>query len=99
MGLWFGTYQDTEYQWLRWYSANRQWISTHAERAEQQQYRTEQEKRIAEQERIRADEEMRRAEQERIRADEEMCRANLLQSQSEKMAEILRTLGIDPTGL
>ena len=66
LGLWFGTYQGLERQWLRFYDAQGEWIPTPQERGEQ---RAERERQRAEQERQRAEQEYQRAEQERQRAD------------------------------
>jgi len=82
VGVWHGTYQNAEGLWLRWYDANRQWIPTAAERAEQADQRVEQE-------RLRAEQEQQRAEQERLRAEQERQRAD-------RLAAKLRELGIDP---
>jgi hypothetical protein len=59
MGLWFGTYQGLERQWLRCYDASGAWILTPHE---QEQQRAEQADRRAEQERQRAEQEYQRAE-------------------------------------
>ncbi len=45
LGLWTGTYQGIECQWLRFYDARGRWIPTHEERGEQ---RAEQERQRAE---------------------------------------------------
>jgi len=82
LGLWQGNYQGIDRLWLRWYDANRQWIPTAAERAEQADQRVEQE-------RLRAEQEQQRAEQERLRAEQERQRAD-------RLAAKLRELGIDP---
>jgi Uma2 family endonuclease len=66
VGLWFGTYQGLERQWLRCYDANGAWILTPHE---QEQQRTEQERRRAEQADWRAEQERQRAEQEYLRAE------------------------------
>jgi Uma2 family endonuclease len=66
LGLWFGTYQGLQRQWLRCYDAQGRWIPTPQEREEQ---RAEREFQRAEQERQRAEQEHQRAEQERQRAD------------------------------
>ncbi|MFN5242154.1 MAG: Uma2 family endonuclease [Aphanizomenon sp.] len=67
LGLWQGSYQNTEGLWLRGYNADG-WLPTLTERAET--------------ERQRAENEHQRAENERQRAD--------------KLAEYLRSLGVDP---
>jgi Uma2 family endonuclease len=84
LGLWQGTYQQTTGLWLRWYNSTG-WIPTLAEKAEQESQQAEQERQRAEQERQRAEQERQRAEQERQRAD--------------KLAEYVRSLGIDPDTL
>ena len=62
MGLWFGTYQGLERQWLRCYDASGAWILTPHE---QEQQRAEQ----ADRRRARQRREYQRAEQERQRAE------------------------------
>ena len=59
LGLWQGSYQGINRQWLRWYDLNSQWILTP----------TEQETQLVIQERQRAEQEKQRAEQEKQRAD------------------------------
>jgi Uma2 family endonuclease len=59
LGLWRGTYQGLERQWLRCYDVQGVWIPTPEERAYQR----------AEQEYQRAEQEYQRAEQERQRAE------------------------------
>ena len=66
VGLWFGTYQGLERQWLRCYDASGAWILTPHE---QEQQRAEQADRRAEQERQRAEQERQRAEQADQRAE------------------------------
>lgn len=66
LGLWLGTYQGLERQWLRCYDANGAWILTPHE---QEQQRATQEYQRAEQERQRAEQEHQRAEQEHQRAE------------------------------
>ncbi len=86
VGLWSGSYQGTERQWLRFYDDRGVWIPTPAERGDQ---RAEQERQRAEQERQRAEQERQRAEQERQRADQAHQRA-------ERLAAQLKALGIEP---
>jgi hypothetical protein len=59
LGLWLGTYQGLERQWLRCYDAQGAWIPLPQEQEHQR----------AEQERQRAEQEHQRVEQERQRAD------------------------------
>jgi Uma2 family endonuclease len=66
LGLWFGTYQGLERQWLRCYDTQGMWIPTPQEREQQ---RAEQEYQRAEQERQRAEQEYQRAEREHQRAE------------------------------
>jgi hypothetical protein len=84
LGLWQGSYQQTAGLWLRWYNTAG-WVPTRREQAEQERQRAEQERQQAEQERQRAD-------QERQRADQEYQRA-------ERLADYLRSQGIDPNNL
>jgi Uma2 family endonuclease len=55
LGLWSGTYERIERQWLRWYDAQNLWIPTPAERLIQEKQQVEQERQRAEQERQRAE--------------------------------------------
>jgi Uma2 family endonuclease len=59
LGLWQGTYQNTERLWLRWYDANNNWVLTpeeqEAQRAEQETQRAEQAEQQLIQERQRAE--------------------------------------------
>jgi hypothetical protein len=52
IGLWLGTYQGIERQWLRWYDAEQNWILTPEE---QQQQRAEEMELLLEQERQRSE--------------------------------------------
>ena len=71
LGLWCGTYQGVERQWLRCYDDSGAWILTPHE----------QEQQLVEQERQRAEQERQRAEQERQRAEQEHERAERLAAQ------------------
>ncbi len=66
LGLWSGTYQGIERQWLRFYDEAQGWVPTPEERGAQ---RAEQERQRAEQERQRAEQEYQRAEQAHQRAE------------------------------
>ena len=81
LGVWQGEYQGTEGLWLRWYDADGTWAATFEERAEEESQRAEQESQRAEQESQRAEQESQRADKERLRA--------------ERLAEKLRSLGVD----
>ncbi|MBG1270764.1 Uma2 family endonuclease [Nostoc sp. WHI] len=91
LGLWQGSYQQTTGLWLRWYNSVG-WVPTRKEQAEQEHQRAEQEHQRAEQERQRAEQEHQRAEQEHQRAEQEHQRAD-------RLAEYLRSLGVDPDNL
>ncbi|MBW4554990.1 MAG: Uma2 family endonuclease [Trichormus sp. ATA11-4-KO1] len=54
LGLWQGTYQQTNGLWLRWYNAEG-WVLTPKKEVEQERQRAEQERQRAEQERQRAE--------------------------------------------
>jgi Uma2 family endonuclease len=82
LGIWRGRYQGEEWPWLRWWDLDGVLLPTGEESAAEQRHRAEQERHRAEQERHRAEQEQERAEQERQRA--------------ERLAEKLRSLGIDP---
>jgi Uma2 family endonuclease len=62
IGLWQGSFQGIEDQWLRWYDAKGRWIPDPAEQVEREKRRTDRERQRAEQERQRAEQERQRAE-------------------------------------
>ncbi|KKI98363.1 hypothetical protein PROH_19635 [Prochlorothrix hollandica PCC 9006 = CALU 1027] len=68
-------------------------------RAEQERLRAEQERLRAEQEQQRAEQEQQRAEQEQQRAEQERQRATAAEEQTQKLADYLRSLGLDPHNL
>lgn len=82
LGLWWGAFMNLELPWLRWWDKDGNLLLTSEEQIEQQHLRAERERQRAEQETQRAEWEHQRAEQERLRA--------------EKLAEFLRSQGIDP---
>jgi Uma2 family endonuclease len=67
LGLWQGEYEGISRQWLRWLDAERNWIQTPLERAEQRQ---EQER----QQRLTAEQQGERERQQRLTAEEKMAR-------------------------
>ncbi|MFP4693502.1 MAG: Uma2 family endonuclease [Halothece sp.] len=85
LGVWQGTYDGINRQWLRWFDANGNWMPTLAEQREQERERANQQQQQVEQEKQRAEQEKQRAEQEKQRA--------------ERLAKKLRELGIDPDTL
>jgi flagellar motility protein MotE (MotC chaperone) len=81
--LWRGKFEEEHTKlWLRWCDVRGEVIPTGAEAKEIERQRAEQERQRAEQERQRAELSDQRAEQERQRAS--------------RLAEQLRSLGIDP---
>ena len=82
LGIWQGRYGNMELPWLRWWDSEGNLLLTGEERAEIQQQRAEQESQRAEQERQRAELAERELEQQRQRA--------------ERLAELLRSQGINP---
>ncbi len=109
LGLWQGIYQNQEQLWLRWWDLAGNLLLTGSERAELEQQRREQERQRAEQERQRAEQERQRAEQERQRAEsanqlveqerqlrqQERHRAEQAEIKAAKLAELLRSMGIE----
>ncbi|MGE3540380.1 MAG: Uma2 family endonuclease [Candidatus Tectimicrobiota bacterium] len=87
LGLWSGSYDNTERQWLRFYDAQHRWIPTVAEQSQQQaeteRQRAETERQRAETERQRAEAEHQRAETERQRAEAERQRAETERQRAE----------------
>jgi Uma2 family endonuclease len=78
IGLWRGTYQTVELDWVRWWDAAGRLLPTGHERAEQEALR---------------------AEQESLRADEALRRAEVAQAEADRLAAMLRELGVDPRAL
>jgi Uma2 family endonuclease len=62
LGVWVGSYQGMEGEWLRWYDKGGNWISTYQESELQANLRADREQERADQERQRANEADRRAE-------------------------------------
>ncbi len=92
LGVWQGSYQGINRDWLRWYDDRGCWVPTEAERAQQEQQRAEQERQRAERERRRAERERQRAEQAEMQLEQE-------RQQREQLLERLRARGIDPNEL
>jgi Uma2 family endonuclease len=89
LGLWQGNYQGIERLWLRWYDATGNWISTPAERAEQEQKQrelTEQEVQQERQQRELTEQELQQEQKQR----------KLAQERADHLAARLRDLGVDP---
>jgi hypothetical protein len=82
LGIWTGSYQGMQGQWLRWYDKNGDWFATDRENSLQA-------KQAAEEANLRADRERELAEEANLRADREREKAT-------RLADKLRELGIDP---
>jgi hypothetical protein len=82
LGVWQGKKEERTGYWLRWWDEAGNLLPWAVEQVEQERQRAEQERQRAEQERQRAEQERQRAEQERQRA--------------EKLAQYLRSQGINP---
>jgi len=91
LGLWQGCYQQTEGLWLRWYDAEG-WIPTLAEKVQQEQQRVEEAT-------IRVQQEQQRVEEATIRAQQEQQRADEERQKAERLANYLRSQGINPDNL
>ncbi|TAE07025.1 MAG: Uma2 family endonuclease [Oscillatoriales cyanobacterium] len=103
IGLWEGNYQGFSRLWLRWYDASGDWVLTPEEferqRAELERQRAESESQRAEFESQRAESESQRAESESQRAKLESQRAESERQRANRLAEILRDMGINPDDL
>lgn len=82
LGLWYGSYQNQELLWLRWWDLEGNLLLIGSEQVQIERARVEQE-------RLRADQEQLRAGQERLRAEQAEWKAA-------QLAERLRAMGIDP---
>ncbi|MEZ4707454.1 MAG: Uma2 family endonuclease [Caldilineaceae bacterium] len=87
--IWEGQFEEAQAAWLRWCDMEDNLLLTGIEQSAQERQRADAERQRADAERQRADEAHQRADEERQRAEEE-------QQRSERLAEKLRTLGVDP---
>jgi Putative restriction endonuclease len=85
LGVWRGEKEQRQGYWLRWWDEAGNLLPWAVEQIELERQRVDEERQRADEERQRADEERQRAEQERQRA--------------ERLAEILRSQGINPDNL
>ncbi|MBW4668533.1 MAG: Uma2 family endonuclease [Cyanomargarita calcarea GSE-NOS-MK-12-04C] len=92
LGLWQGNYQGIERLWLRWYDATGNWISTPAERAEQEQKQRELTQQEVQQERQQRELTEQELQQERQQRE-------LAQERADRLAARLRDLGVDPDSI
>lgn len=108
--LWEGTFEDHDNTWLRWCDRDGNVIPTGAERAEEEKDRADKEQERAQKEKDRAKKEKERAKKEKERAEKEKERADQerqakeeaarkaeeAQRKAERLAERLRSLGVNP---
>ncbi len=106
LGVWHGTFEISESDWLRWWDEDGTLLPTGDERAEQfragaeqaegraERFRAETEQAEARAERSRAGAERSRVEAERARVEAERAEAR-----SERLAAKLREMGVDPDTL
>ncbi len=92
LGTWHGKKEERTGYWLRWWDEAGNLLPWAVEQIEQERQRAEQEAQRAQQEHQRAEQEAQRAEQEAQRAEQERQRA-------ERLAEYLRSQGINPDEL
>jgi Uma2 family endonuclease len=96
LGLWQGQYRHLTQSWLRWCNASGNWLPTATERE-----RAAKEAALADREAALADREAALADREAERAAKEMERAAKEEAlaQRQKLANYLRSLGVDPENL
>ena len=87
--MWEGCYEGFSRLWLRWYDASGDWVLTPEEFERQR----------AELESQRAELESQRAESESQRAESESRRAELERQRANRLADLLRDMGINPDDL
>jgi len=110
LGVWNGTYDGIEYEWLRWYDATEKWIPTAVENTAQAQEATAR----AQEATVKAQEATAQAQEATAQAQEataqaqeataqaqeaatrERQRATQAEQRAEQLAAKLRALGIDP---
>lgn len=92
LGTWQGTRDERQGYWLRWWTAQEELVLWSRERALLAQAQADDEK-------ARADEAQARADEAQARADGEKARADEAQAQAERLAEYLRSQGIDPSSI
>ena len=106
LGTWQGKKEERTGYWLRWWDEAGNLLPWAVEQIEQERQRAKQEAQLAqqehlraEQEHLRAEQEHLRAEQERQRAEQECQRAEQERQRAERLAEYLRSQGINPDQL
>jgi Uma2 family endonuclease len=88
LGIWTGSYQGMQGQWLRWYDKNGDWLATNREDADKAKQATQKAN-------LRADEASLRADEASLRADEANLRADIERDKAARLADKLRELGIE----
>jgi Uma2 family endonuclease len=97
LGIWRGRYWDMDLPWLRfWDAATGEMLPSDEERAEAERLRAEAERQRAETAESLVDDTRRRLEEECERAESERRRAEDERQKKDRLAERLRSLGIDP---
>ena len=96
LGIWHGTYQGYETEWIRAWDRHGRLLPTAEDRGDEARRVAEQERLRAEAEKQRAETEKQRAETEKRRAEAENQRAETEKQRAEKLAARLRELGVDP---
>lgn len=99
LGVWRGSYKDTQRLWLRWYDADSNWIATPEEEAQANRRRAHEEHFQAERERRRANRAERQVTQMQQQAAQAQQQAEQERQRAERMAELLRQLGHNPEQL
>jgi len=99
LGLWWGDYEGITRYWLRWYDAQGNWILTPAEEKAvvQQELETERERAAVVQQELETERERAAVVQQELETERQ--RAEAERSRSERLAELLRTQGIDPDSI
>ncbi len=96
LGLWQGAFEGLERSWLRWYDANSSWVPTPTEQQRQQKELAQQQ---AEQARQQAEQQRQQTEVAQQQAEQQRQEKELAQQRTQRLAERLRAMGIDPDEL
>jgi Uma2 family endonuclease len=99
LGLWFGSYNGCDRQWLRWYDADGNWLATPEERAESAMLQAQDERSAKESAMQQAQDERNAKESAMQQAEDERIAKESAMQRSDKLAERLRAMGINPDEL
>ncbi len=99
LGVWSGRHNGILGQWLRWYDATGSWLNTSSERADQADIRADQAEVEANQAKVEADQAKAEANQAKVEANQAKDLAKQAELRAERLAEQLRSLGIDPNSI